>query len=216
LTKLVFQWHIIGIFFLGWFIMTVAPWRASSVQMLSDLAVTAPDKEAAWAVIRGNLDRAVKLIEDACAGQDQPRLFVLPEFAFQGAPHDMGVAAWIDLACYPVPGPITEPLQHLAQRLGVYIGGNQFETTPQWPGRYFNTSFLIDPAGKIVLRYRRFHGRLPSRDPSGRSLSGGLDRVGPAGHDCLQRNHGAGSGKNHDDAGRRGHSAPDQQSGHPG
>jgi predicted amidohydrolase len=135
--------------------MTVAPWRAGSVQMLSDLAVTAPDKEAAWAVIRGNLDRAVKLIENACAEQDSPRLFVTPEFAFQGAPHDMGVAAWIDLACCPVPGPITEPLQHLAQRLGVYIGGNQFETTPQWPGRYFNTSFLIDPAGKIVLRYRR-------------------------------------------------------------
>src|SRR5262249_918917 len=36
-------------------------------------------------------------------------------------------------------------------------GGNQFEADPEWPHRHFNTSWLIDPAGQVVLRYRRIH-----------------------------------------------------------
>ena len=51
--------------------------------------------------------------------------------------------------------PITEPLQELARRRRIYIGGHQFESDPEWPGRYFNTCFLIDPEGTVILRYRR-------------------------------------------------------------
>lgn len=135
--------------------MTIQPWRATSVQMHSDLAVTAPNREAAWEIIRGNVARAVAMIESAQAGVEPARLFVTPEFAFQGAPQDMPVQEWIDKVCCPIPGAITEPLQALAKRLGVYIGGNQFESSDEWPGRYFNTCFLIDPNGEVILRYRR-------------------------------------------------------------
>lgn len=135
--------------------MTIRLRRASCVQMNSELAVTAPNREAAWNIIRGNLDRAVAMIEAVQASAEPAQLFVTPEFAFQGAPHNMPVAEWIDQACCPIPGPITEPLQALARRLGIYIGGNQFESSDEWPGRYFNTCFLIDPKGEVILRYRR-------------------------------------------------------------
>ncbi|MFT3907560.1 MAG: nitrilase-related carbon-nitrogen hydrolase [Steroidobacteraceae bacterium] len=135
--------------------MTIKPWRAASVQMHSNLAVTTPDRTAAWAVIDENLERCIALIESANRQADPPRLYVCPEFAFQGAPHDMPVQQWIDKACCPVPGPITAPLQSLARRHALYIAGNQFETSDEWPGRYFNTSFLIGPSGDIILRYRR-------------------------------------------------------------
>ena len=135
--------------------MTIFPWRATCVQMNSDLAVTAPTREAAWTIIHANLARATSMIEAAHAGPEPAQLYVTPEFAFQGAPHGTPVAEWIDKACCPIPGPITEPLQALAKRLGVYIGGNQFESSAEWPGRYFNTCFLIDPEGEVILRYRR-------------------------------------------------------------
>jgi len=135
--------------------MTIQPWRAVSVQMKSELAVTAPDHAAAWKVIDKNIACGLRLIEAACAEYDAPKVFVTPEFAFQGAPHETPVAEWIDKACCPIPGPITAPFQSLAKRKRIYIGGNQFETDPEWPGRYFNTCFLIGPEGDIILRYRR-------------------------------------------------------------
>jgi predicted amidohydrolase len=108
-------------------------------------------------VIEQNIAGATRLIEAAMAAPDAPKLFVLPEFGFQGAPHDAPVAQWIDKACYPVPGAITAPLQALARRHGIFIGGNQFESAEDWPGRYFNTCFLIDPRGDVILRYRRIN-----------------------------------------------------------
>src|ERR1700730_12975703 len=113
----------------------IRPWRATCVQMRSELAFEAPDRAGAWSVIAGNIAGATRLIEAAVAGPDAPKLFVLPEFGFQGAPLDAPVAEWIDKACYPVPGAITAPLQALARKHKVHIGGNQFESAEDWAGR---------------------------------------------------------------------------------
>jgi predicted amidohydrolase len=50
---------------------------------------------------------------------------------------------------------MTEPLQALAVEQQIYIGANLFEVDPRWPGRYFNSCFLISPQGEILLRFRR-------------------------------------------------------------
>lgn len=135
--------------------MAVSPWRATCIQTKSKLSVKGADRAAAWAIIRENLDHAIGLIEAACDSDQPPALVVLPEFAFQGPPHGLPHAEWIERACCPVPGAITEPLQALARRRGIYIGAHQFESDPTWPGRYFNTGFLVSPEGKVILRYRR-------------------------------------------------------------
>src|ERR1700750_1842955 len=127
-------------------------WRATCIQMSSDLAALAPDRQHAWRIIDGNIARAVKLIEQACAeAVSKPRLVVVPEFAMQGPPHGASIAQWIEKACATIPGPITGPLQELAQRQAIFIAGNLFEIDPKWPGRFFNSCFLIDPKGEIVL-----------------------------------------------------------------
>jgi predicted amidohydrolase len=133
-------------------------WRAACIQMRSDLAALAPDRRSAWQTIDGNLARAVKLIDRACAEPaSRPHLVVLPEFAMQGPPHGASIAQWIENACAAIPGPITGPLQELARRQAIFIAGNQFEIDPKWPGRFFNSCFLIDPKGEIVLRFRRIN-----------------------------------------------------------
>jgi predicted amidohydrolase len=137
--------------------MTIAPWRATCIQTPSRLACAAPDKAAAWAIIEDNLAQAIRLIEQAVGSDTPPQLVLLPEFAFQGPPHGMPVVDWIAQACCAIPGPITAPLQALARRHAVFIAGHQFESSAEWPGRYFNSCFLIDPSGDVILRYRRIN-----------------------------------------------------------
>ncbi len=125
--------------------------------MRSRLAVKAADRLGAWAIIKENIAHALGLIDEAVQGAEPAKLVVLPEFALQGPPHGLPSAAWIEKACCPVPGAIAEPLQELARRRQIYIGAHQFESDAEWPGRYFNTCFLIDPDGTVILRYRRIN-----------------------------------------------------------
>src|SRR4029453_11064416 len=67
---------------------------------------------------------------------------------------------WIDKACDTIPGRATAPLQALAAHNRIYIAGNLFERDPRWPGRFFNSCFLIDPRGEVILRYRRINTAL--------------------------------------------------------
>lgn len=137
--------------------MAIRPWRATSIQMRSERASQAPDDASAKAVIQRNIDRLVGMIEAACDSADKPDLVVFPEFAMQGPPLHMGVRDWIERACSPIPGPLTAPLQELAKRRGIFICGNMFEAPTEWPGRYFNSSFIIDRTGEVILNYRRLN-----------------------------------------------------------
>jgi predicted amidohydrolase len=135
--------------------MAVQAWRATCIQMRSNLAMRAPDRAGAWTVINENIANATGLIEAAVKSASRPKLVLMPEFALQGPPHDLPPAVWMERACCRVPGAITAPFQNLARERKIYIGGHQFDTDPEWPGRYFNTSFLIAPSGEVILRYRR-------------------------------------------------------------
>jgi predicted amidohydrolase len=137
--------------------MAIRPWRATSIQMRSERASQAPDDVAAQAVIARNTDRLVSLIEAACDSAEKPDLVVFPEFAMQGPPLKLGVREWIARACSSIPGPLTAPLQDLARRRSIFICGNMFEAPEQWPGRYFNSSFIIDRSGEVILNYRRLN-----------------------------------------------------------
>src|SRR5262249_9264803 len=78
-----------------------------------------------------------------------------PEFARKVPPAGCPAADCITQPRCPTRGATTEPLKRLARQRRIYIGAHQFEIDPEWPGRYFNTSFLIAPSGAVILRYRR-------------------------------------------------------------
>jgi len=133
----------------------IGQWRATSIQMRGRRAVDAAGYDAAQQVIADNTVQLIGHIRKACASDLRPDLVVFPEFALQGPPLGLPVADWIALACGPIPGPLTAPLQALAKELGIFIAGNMFEADPAWPGRYFNSSFLIDRTGAVILVYKR-------------------------------------------------------------
>ena len=133
------------------------PWRATCIQTLNHVVNDVSTREEALAIIHRSLDRWESFIAAAVgrSGGVTRQLLLFPEFALTGFPMRESAAEWIAKACIEIPGPETERLQKMAQRFGVYIGANAYERDPQWPGRYFNCSFLIDPSGSIILKYKR-------------------------------------------------------------
>ena len=52
-------------------------------------------------------------------------------------------------------GPHFERLQKFASDTSSYVGGAIFEYDPDWPRRWFNTAFIINPSGDVILKYRK-------------------------------------------------------------
>ena len=106
------------------------------------------------------IGRAGKLIAgsrgfiQSFTGLDTP-LVVLPEYFLSGFPMGESIEGWQAKGCVAMEGPEYEALGKIAQAQGVFIAGNLYELDPHFPRLYFQTSFIVDPAGEVVLRYRR-------------------------------------------------------------
>ncbi|QFU77809.1 nitrilase [Halioglobus maricola] len=82
-------------------------------------------------------------------------LVVLPEYFLTSFPLGESIEAWQAKACIEIGGPEYEKLGEVAQKHGIYLSGNAYELDPHFTNLYFQTSFIIDPCGDVVLRYRR-------------------------------------------------------------
>jgi N-carbamoylputrescine amidase len=99
-----------------------------------------------------NLAKAVDMIRDA-AGQGAQLIATQELFTASYFPQVQDESRF-DLA-EPIPGSTSSTLCNLANELGVEITASIFERRA--PGVYHNTSIMIDPAGKIVGKYRKMH-----------------------------------------------------------
>ncbi|MEO9461159.1 MAG: nitrilase-related carbon-nitrogen hydrolase [Marinomonas sp.] len=83
------------------------------------------------------------------------KLAVLPEYLFTSYPGRIGLSEFAAKVGFAKDGPEYAALGAMAQRLGMYIAGNAYEQDENFPGFYFQASFVIAPSGDVVLRYRR-------------------------------------------------------------
>ncbi len=129
------------------------------------------DAAAARAAMHDSLARAAAQV--AASRQfigPHLKLVVLPEYFLTGYPLGEPVAAWQRRACVAPDGPEYEQLGRIAQDSGVFLSGNLYESDANFPKLYFQTSFIIDDGGSVVLRYRRL-----------------ISMYGPTPHDVLDR-----------------------------
>ncbi|MEY4540155.1 MAG: hypothetical protein RLZZ306_1912 [Bacteroidota bacterium] len=89
-------------------------------------------------------------------GQDL-KLVVLPEYFLTGFPMGETIEQWREKACIEMNGWEYEELGKIASQNQIYLSGNVYELDPNFPNIYFQTSFIISPEGKIILRYRRLN-----------------------------------------------------------
>ena len=83
------------------------------------------------------------------------RLVVLPEYFLTGFPFGETAAVWLDKAAIDMAGPEYEALGGIAREANIFLAGNAYERDGHFPGLYFQTSFILDPSGALILRYRR-------------------------------------------------------------
>jgi predicted amidohydrolase len=132
----------------------VNPYNLTVVQ-----ARVRPVVRASGLVRRDALEENVEHVADLVrrgANTFGSKLFVLPEFCLHGFELGVPTAAWLQ-AAIELPGPEIEPLLRAARDKSVYVAGMAYEKLPQFPGRFFNTAFIIDARGEIALRYRKLY-----------------------------------------------------------
>jgi len=116
------------------------------------------------ASVAANLARCVRFVED-CVAATGAELVVLPESATTGFTPGIGAADLFDLLS-EVPGPVTEPVQDVARRLGVHVVLGTYARGPERPVVH-NTAVLIGPDGAVLGTYAKTHPF------SGESCAGG-------------------------------------------
>jgi predicted amidohydrolase len=83
------------------------------------------------------------------------KLVVLPEYFMTGYPVGETIESWADKAAIAPGGPEYTALSAVAQKHKIFLAGNAYETDDNFAGYYFQVSFIVDPAGDTILRYRR-------------------------------------------------------------
>lgn len=101
--------------------------------------------------VRENIDRTLEVL--GWAGYTS-KIAVFPEFWLQGYERHFGLDEFLQLSM-TVDGWEMQMLKEAAAKYGIYLCGSMFEKDDDWPGRFFNTNFIIDPAGELALRYRK-------------------------------------------------------------
>ena len=104
--------------------------------------------------VKGNTDKAVTAVE-RCVAATGAELLVLPESVTTGFTPGLGPEELWDLVS-EVPGPVTEPLQDAARRLGVHVVVGTYERGPE-RGVVYNAAALLGPDGAVLGVYRKTH-----------------------------------------------------------
>ncbi|MEQ8508303.1 MAG: nitrilase-related carbon-nitrogen hydrolase [Rhodospirillaceae bacterium] len=130
---------------------SVAPYQALIVQAH---ITTVPSIEQADEVIKANMDRSLGLAGKFAAGPNI-KLVVFPEYWMTGVPFGRSVDDFWPHVGIRMDGPHFARLQEFAQQTKTYVGGAMFEYDPDWPRRWFNTAFILNPSGDVILKYRK-------------------------------------------------------------
>lgn len=137
-----------------------APFCAMAMQLTARSLEKLPDTAAARAAILAHIAelegaiRTSSIFVQQYAGSPV-KLVVLPEYLFTSYPGRISIPDFAARVGFAADGPEYAALGKLAEKLGVHLAGNAYETDAAFPGFYFQTSFIVAPDSKVVLRYRR-------------------------------------------------------------
>lgn len=113
--------------------------------------------------MHANTNHLINLLDSAIAGAVPflpVKLVVFPEFA-HAAPVFATVEELLAKLAVEIPNEHTARLEAKAREYNIYIqSGSMLELDPRWPGRVFNTTCLIGPAG-ILYKYRKVNTWIP-------------------------------------------------------
>lgn len=99
------------------------------------------------------------------SGLDIPvRLVAFPEGALQAFNDevlDLDHEWFAEHGAIDIPGPETEEISKIAREYNVFIIAQAKARHPDWPKRFFNVGFIIDPQGEIILKHYKVSPLFP-------------------------------------------------------
>ncbi len=104
-----------------------------------------------------NIEHLTHLVKAAAwlSGLDQPvRLIAIPEGALQAFNDEVLVldhAKFANECAIDIPGPETDALGEIARDHNAYVMAEAKARHEDWPDRFFNVGFILDPKGKVIL-----------------------------------------------------------------
>ncbi len=133
-------------------------YKALALQVTCYAINQSRDRQEAQSLMQTAIERLGQQIAASLAfiGPDC-RLVVLPEYFLTGFPMSESLQDWAEKACLEMAGAEYEALGNIAQKHRIFLAGNAYEVDPHFPGLYFQTCFVLDPRGSVVLRYRRLN-----------------------------------------------------------
>jgi predicted amidohydrolase len=135
------------------------PYYAAALQTATELVSTREE------IKKKNIPPVLELIDNAVylLSKITPlKLITLPEFFLTGACARKSPTTedWLKTAI-DIPGEETDILAEKAKEHGVYIVGCSNELAEEFPNRMYNCAYIIDPSGKIILKYRKINPWIP-------------------------------------------------------
>lgn len=136
--------------------LPVAAYTALALQATCHAINRAPTVADARRLMLQTVARIGRRIQAAKAfiGPDL-KLVVLPEYFASSYPLGDALPVWAERAAWAPDGPEYAAVGELAVANGIHLSGNTYETDAHFPGLYFQTSFVVNDRGQVVLRYRR-------------------------------------------------------------
>lgn len=140
----------------------IAPYAACSVQSyVENYNPNIRGEFERETLMKRNLQRMCDYIDAIFAvGANKPvvKLVCFPEFSIGGLYNTQTTVQEVKkYQAITIPGPETDMLAAKAKQYEVYIAACNHENDLAWPDNFFNTAFIINPQGKIILKYRKMN-----------------------------------------------------------
>jgi predicted amidohydrolase len=133
-------------------------YKALALQVTCHAINQSRDRQEARSLMQTAIDRIAQQIAASLAFIGSGcRLIVLPEYFLTGFPMGESLQDWAEKACLEMAGAEYEALGTIAQKHRIFLAGNAYEVDSHFPGLYFQTCFVLDPSGSVILRYRRLN-----------------------------------------------------------
>lgn len=135
---------------------SIAPYQALALQTACYAVNSCASNAEARQRMMDNIARVHRqiLASKAFIGPEL-KLVVAPEYFLTSYPLGDSLPSWASKGAIAIDGPEYARLGDMCRDAGIYFSGNAYETDAHFPGLYFQTSFIIDDGGRVVLRYRR-------------------------------------------------------------
>ncbi len=85
------------------------------------------------------------------------KLVVLPEYFLTSFPFGESLEQWKEKACLKTDDDLFSQMKKFCLEQSIFLSGNFYELDDHFPDLYFQSSFIIDDKGELILKYRRLN-----------------------------------------------------------